>query len=248
MRSLAIIFAVVLLCSFAVVRADDDDASIYFDRSAVIQALGQYGNGINALAKLSDTQCPHSNVFGNTALLTQTRAFINANYHSTKTKWFRTTGGLNFTVGATGFLGTPLPTTAALLENLAGFYNFIFTLIFVQPNHWLYSTPTVTFSTYDAEFGCATATLIAENESRGFNCGGYQTLSNGTVVVPGNLRAFQMFYGTFVHKFCWETRANRADSGWKICGFFEDNKGSFQEEGSQLQRSSPVCDKPGVGC
>ncbi len=174
-----------------------------------------------------------------------------------------------------------LATREQLLGTLVNFYTFIFSFIFTQPNHWLYSTPTVEFNINDPEFGCPTATVVVENE-RYVHCVLFfrvavscrvlmvvfacvqclrqnvhvrrhklllylcthksflLLLNSRGFVCAGTARNFQMFYGVFVHKYCYENAPGTANDGWKICGFFEENKGAFTQNGTLFSQTIPA--------
>jgi hypothetical protein len=221
------------LALFVVGSVGNSDFSSIFDRSAVIQALGEYANGINAVGKLSPTTCAGSPVGDVTAAMTD---LIYSSFATSKVKYFRINGppivNLNFTLGGTfiGFTGAPVNNRTTLLNGIVQILSGAWMHLFTQPTRHIYSTPTVDFKINDPEFDRPTATVVLEHENSGFFC------PNG----PSGARVFQVIYSTFTHKFCYENNPGHDNDGWKICGFNEQFNGAFTQDGALFQQSIPV--------
>jgi len=223
-----------LLCVAFANNGNGNGNGNIFDPTMIYQALGTYGNGVNGLAKFSPVNCGDPAGDGLTAAA---REFVYSIFSQRYLKYFRTAQGgvpqLNFEVGGVFDLGNgappvPLTNSTVLMDNLATFYWIIFSFVFSQPNHWLYSTPVVAFDFSNPAFGGApTATVTVENESRAFVCS------------PEG-RVFQVYFNTFQHVFCYENNPGHVGDGWKLCGFFEDNKGIFTQEAALFKQAFPV--------
>jgi len=238
-----ILFAALALCLlFSAVYANNEgqevkDTGNRFDRSLVIDAWAEYGNLINDLAQYSPVVCGQpANASG---LLAGATKLVYTTFSKKYAKYFRTSGlaPLEFAVGGKDNIANPpvnITSTAVLLQQLIPFYQLIYTYIFSQPNHYLYSAPQITFTKNNPEFnGADTALLVAENESRGFVCNADPT------VFPGG-RAFQVYFNVFKHVFCYEDNQGNSNDGWKLCGFFEANKGIFLQPASAFVQYYPV--------
>jgi len=203
-----------------------------YDRTAIYQGLGLYGNMVNALAKYSPARCgdPMADPAG---LASAIDVFVETNFAS-NVQYFRTSAGLNFSVGGTYNLVQPalqLHTSQDLKNALKQFYSLIFTYVFTSSNHWMYSTPYVSFTERDSAFGHQpTATIVVENENLAFTCD----------PVQGEIR--QVYGDTFIHKFCPD--GNDDNAVWKICGFYEDNKIIYTQSDSLFAHLAPVGSAP----
>lgn len=224
MKILATIAAVVLLVAVC--------GASQFDRTDVYNAMAQYGNQVNALAKFSPPRCGQA-VANPAGLAAAINDFIETNFAS-NVQYFRTSGGINFFVGGTYYFVNPpiaLNNSQDLKNALKQFYSLIFSYVFTSSNHWMYSMPYVNFTVHDQAFGNQpTATLVVENESLAFTCDQTQ----------GEIR--QVYGDTFVHKFCLDGNGDNAT--WKICGFYEDNKIIYTQADSLFTHLAPVGSAP----
>lgn len=218
-------FISLLLCLVIAFPLSSGAPSSIFDRTELIQALGTYGNKVNALAQYSPITCGGS---ANTSgLAAAAHDLVFSTFSGKHLKYYRTAGPapINFTLGGDFvFIGPPVPlsNTTIFRKELVTFYQFIFSSVFSRPNHWLYSTPTIDFKHSNPAFDHApTATVVVENESRAFVC-------------SGSDRVFQVYFNTFEHVFCWDRK-----EGWRICGFFENNKGIFTQPASAFTQLYP---------
>jgi len=222
LNSLSLIVFLATICFAAVAHAD----SSHFDRTLVVQALGLYGNKANGLAQYSPLTCGGPVGAG---LPAAAQDLVSSTFSSRYAQYFRTAGQapLDFTIGGSSFLG-PIANRSVLLSQLVEFYQIIFGSAFSQPNHWLYSTPTIDFTPNNHAFGGAdTALVTVENESRAFVCN------------PTLGRVFQVYFNTFSHVFCWEDHPGHVNDAWKICGFFENNKGIFVQNATLYTQLFP---------
>jgi hypothetical protein len=208
-----------------------------FDRSDLYEALGTYGNMVNALAKYSPARCGGS-VSNATALALAAREHVFTNFAS-NVRAFQTSGPppINWTVPGTFtiFGLTPpvaLRTSDDLRNQLVNFYIFLFTNAFTSSTGWIYSTPTVKFTTRDPEFGNQpTALVTVENISDGFSCGPSGETKN-------------VFRDTFYHKFCLDVDGDGDHATWKICKFYELNKFVYEQPDSAYTHTAPAGSQP----
>jgi len=223
MLSKNLVICIVAIALFGVVNADRDDEGHIFSRAAVQQALGVYGTQVNQLLKLSKDHCTETSKPG---LAAGIATMVSTSYSSQHTKYFRTGGQtpLDFSIGGTNFLtGARINNTAELLAALNQFYNLIYNG-FTSYTHWLYSGGmTIDFTARNADFdNLPTALVVVENQFNGFGCNGNQPAT------------FTIYFNTFHHVFCYTP-----EEGWRICGFFEDNKAIFEQSSSLFTQDFP---------
>jgi len=223
MRSSVVLVVFALLLAFA--RAQG-----FFDRTDLYEALGTYGNMVNALAQYAPVRCG-GHVSNATALQQAAYNLVYTNFAS-NLKAYQTSGPppINWTVPGTFTIFGLTPTVTIhtsdqLKQQLVNFYVFLFTNAFTSSTGWLYSTPTVKFTQRDPEFNNQpTALVTVENISDGFSCGATETKS--------------VFRDTFFHTFCLD--GDSPNTVWKICKFFELNKFVYTQPDSDYTHTAPA--------